>query len=178
VAPPRPSRHSGKVEDDRNRERKAIVCFLGLMPCRDQRRERSKAGESRRDRIPPANRVMSKYGIRTPARSTYPCVAGVCRRRRKPSNGNCSRTSGETHSRPVLQARWTEHDTSHSTAPRRSRAESCQVFQRLLIGLPLRQQAYGRLQLQIFQCQMRAGWIHAVQPVQDGCAGFITTAER
>jgi hypothetical protein len=39
-------------------------------------------------------------------------------------------------------------------------ADSCQVFQRLLIGFPLRQQVYRRLQLQIFQCQMRAGWIH------------------
>ena len=46
-------------------------------------------------------------------------------------------------------------------------ADLCEVFQRLLVSLPFPQEIYGRLQSQVFQCQMRAGWIHSVEPVQE-----------
>ena len=50
--------------------------------------------------------VMSKYRIEF-CSFRYPCAAGVRHIHRRPSNGNCSRTSGETHSGPVRPARRT-----------------------------------------------------------------------
>jgi hypothetical protein len=52
---------------------------------------------------------------------TCPCAVAVHRRDRQRLSGNCSRTSAETRSARGRQARRTVHDTSHSTAPRRSR---------------------------------------------------------
>ena len=57
-------------------------------------------------------------------------------------------------------------------------AELGQMLQRLVLGFPLRQQVYRRLQPQVVQCKMRAGWITRCSQSRNGCAGFTTRVNR